>query len=45
MRELNKLVKEGWLKFQKQKYPSVLFQMLDGKDYRELIWKIIKPKI
>jgi hypothetical protein len=25
-------------------YPPVLFRMLDGKDYDDLIWKIIKPK-
>ena len=25
------------------KYPSVCFQMLDGRDYRATIWKILKP--
>ena len=24
-------------------YPSVLFKMLDGKDYSDIIWKAIKP--
>jgi len=26
-------------------YPSVVFSMADGKDYSDLIWKILKPKI
>lgn len=25
-------------------YPSILFSMLDGKDYHKLIWNIIKPE-
>jgi T4 RnlA family RNA ligase len=29
--------------FQTQKYPGVLFLMLDGRDYRQVIWKLIKP--
>lgn len=29
---------------QKSKYPSILFAMLDGKDYSKIIWKLIKPK-
>lgn len=28
----------------KYKYPSLLFQMKDNKDYTELIWKLIKPE-
>ena len=28
----------------KTKYPSILFSILDEKDYSQLIWKIIKPK-
>ena len=28
----------------KYKYPSILFNMLDGKEVDDLIWKIIKPK-
>ena len=27
----------------KTKYPSILFAMLDNKDYKKLIWKLIKP--
>lgn len=27
----------------KQKYPSILFAMLDGKPYADAIWKLIKP--
>lgn len=27
----------------KQKYPSILFSMLDGKPYADAIWKLIKP--
>ncbi len=29
--------------FQTQKYPTVLFQMLDGKTPDKVIWKMIKP--
>lgn len=36
--------KETALYFQQQKYPSVLFSMLDGKPYEKVIWKIIRPK-
>lgn len=27
----------------KQKYPAILFKMLDGKKYDDVIWRIIKP--
>lgn len=36
--------KETALYFQTQKYPSVLFAMLDNKDYSPIIWKLIKPE-
>jgi RNA ligase len=36
--------KETALYFQTQKYPTVLFSMLDGKDYTQGIWKMVKPK-
>lgn len=36
--------KETALYFQTQKYPSVLFNMLDGKTPDKIIWKIIRPK-
>ena len=29
--------------FQQQKYPGVLFLMLDKRDYTQVIWKLIKP--
>jgi T4 RnlA family RNA ligase len=29
--------------FQTQQYPGVLFLMLDGRDYSQVIWKLIKP--
>jgi T4 RnlA family RNA ligase len=29
--------------FQTQKYPGVLFLMLDNRDYSPVIWKLIKP--
>ncbi len=29
--------------FQTQTYPGVLFLMLDGRDYGQVIWKLIKP--
>lgn len=28
----------------KQKYPSILFAMLDGKPYADAIWKMIRPE-
>ena len=31
------------LYFQTQKYPGVLFLMLDHRDYEQVIWKLIKP--
>ena len=36
--------KETALYFSKQKYPAVLFKLLDKKDPSDIIWKIIKPK-
>jgi RNA ligase len=36
--------KETALYFQKQKYPSVLFSMLDGKAPDKIIWKMVRPK-
>lgn len=30
--------------FMQQKYPSVLFSMLDGKNTNRVIWRLIKPK-
>ena len=36
--------KETALYFQSQHYPTVLFAMLDGKDYAEKIWKMIRPE-
>lgn len=35
--------KQTALYFKSQKYPKVLFSMLDNRDYSDLIWKIIKP--
>jgi hypothetical protein len=29
--------------FNTQKHPAILFKMLDGKPYADLIWKLIKP--
>jgi RNA ligase len=26
-----------------QKYPAILFAMLDGKNYAPIIWKMIRP--
>jgi RNA ligase len=45
-REFNVLPsrKETALYFQQQSYPRVLFAMLDGKDYAEIIWKMIRPE-
>ncbi|HWZ05111.1 MAG TPA: T4 RnlA family RNA ligase [Mucilaginibacter sp.] len=36
--------KETAFFFQTQKYPAVLFAMLDGKPYDKIIWKLIKPQ-
>ncbi len=36
--------KETALYFQTQKYPSVLFAMLDGKPYDKIIWKMVRPQ-
>ena len=36
--------KETALYFQTQKYPAVLFAMLDGKPYDKIIWKMVKPQ-
>ena len=35
--------KESALYFQQCAHPSVLFAMLDDKDYSEIIWKMIRP--
>ena len=35
--------KESAIYFQQQKYPGVLFLMLDRRDYTQVIWKMIKP--
>ena len=36
--------KEAALYFQTCAYPSVLFNILDGKSYKNTIWKTLKPK-
>ncbi len=36
--------KETALYFQTQKYPSVLFALLDGKPIDKIIWKMIRPE-
>lgn len=36
--------KEAALYFTKQKYPSILFMMLDKKSLASAIWKLIRPK-
>lgn len=36
--------KETAIYFQTQKYPSVLFSMLDGKRYEDVVWKLVRPK-
>ncbi len=30
-------------RFNRCRYPSVMFAMLDGKDYRDQIWRLIRP--
>jgi len=35
--------KETALYFQTQKHPSVLFAMLDGKDVKRIIWRMVRP--
>lgn len=36
--------KETALHFRTQKYPAVLFAMLDGKSYDKTTWKMIRPQ-
>jgi len=36
--------KDTALYFKTQKYPNILFSMLDGKDYSDSIWKLLRPK-
>jgi len=36
--------KETALYFQTQKYPAVLFAMLDSKPYDKIIWKMVRPQ-
>jgi RNA ligase len=36
--------KESALYFQQQRYPSILFNMLDGKPFDQNVWKLIRPK-
>jgi RNA ligase len=33
-----------WVKEQPREYQSILFSLYDGRDYSDIIWKIIKPK-
>jgi RNA ligase len=35
--------KETALYFQTCKFPAVMFKMLDGQNYEQTIWKMIKP--
>jgi RNA ligase len=37
--------KTNALHYQNYKYPSILFHMLDGKDYSDNIWKLIRPEV
>lgn len=30
-------------RFKQCQYPGIMFSMLDGKDYRDQIWKLVKP--
>lgn len=36
--------KESALYFQRQRYPSILFNILDGKPIDKNVWKLIRPK-
>ena len=36
--------KSNALYYQTCKYPSILFKMLDGEDYSEIIWKHLRPE-
>jgi T4 RnlA family RNA ligase len=38
------LRKDAAAYYQQQKYPGILFSMLDNKDYSQIIWKMLKPK-
>jgi len=36
--------KDTAMYFQQCDYPSIMFAMLDGKDYKSVIWKMIRPE-
>jgi len=36
--------KDTAIYFKEQKYPHILFSMLDEKDYSDDVWKLLKPK-
>lgn len=36
--------KEIALNFQECKHPGILFAMLDGKDYQQMIWRMVRPR-
>jgi len=35
--------KENTFYYQTCTYPGILFSMLDGKDYSQAIWRMLKP--
>jgi len=37
--------KKNAMWYLKQDYPAVMFHMLDGKDYSDLIWKMLRPEV
>ena len=37
--------KANAMHYQHFQYPSILFNMLDGKDYSQTIWKLVQPKV
>ncbi len=44
MERLDPIERKEWaLKFKAFKYPSILFNIYDDKDYSQIIWKIIEP--
>ena len=41
----NLWLRKDWaLEITNKKYPGILFSILDERDYRHLIWKLVKPK-
>jgi len=42
--KLPEKTRKDWaIRITKTRFPSILFAMLDGKDYKKIIWRILRP--